>query len=47
MVTRNIGSLFMAPIFVLLSLSGCQTIGVIEGTEQTLNQPDVTKYSDG
>ena len=47
MITRDIRSLFIAPIFVLLSLSGCQTTGVIEGTEQTLNQADVTKHDDG
>ena len=47
MLTRNIRSLFIAPIFVLLSLSGCQTTGVIGSTELTSDQADVTKYGDG
>ena len=47
MLTRNIRSLFIAPIVVLLSLSGCQTTGVIESTELTSDQADVTKYDDG
>ncbi|TXD97563.1 hypothetical protein ES754_00825 [Psychrobacter frigidicola] len=47
MITRNIRSLFIVPIFVLLSLSGCQTTDVIEGAELASDQPDVTKYSDG
>lgn len=47
MIIRNIKSLFIAPIFILLSLSGCQTTDGIQDAAQTSDKPHMTKYGDG